>query len=288
MEPGICFAVDEFKEMAEKAGSVLIRSEEERALLEHAEKVCIEAVAEEDQIYDLLGRDFFVERNTGYEGDVDKEICYNEASGRFYICFTGKSVVTGLFDRSAGRLSDIEEFPIPDVLSCLAVSPGGKHLLITVKENKDRNKDQSKEPVIYDASSERRAALTGLPEGLCLSRTVCFDESGQSFYVVLYKKHGPKGVIKNGVYYAEIGPEADKICYIAEFDLTGRYISTVTSREPSNVKYNPKGISISGIKSAGSRLFLFRNEKIPSETQFYNSAYLGIYDKKDSSYSENN
>ena len=39
MEPGICIPLNEYKEMAGKAESVLIRSGEEKALLEHAKKM---------------------------------------------------------------------------------------------------------------------------------------------------------------------------------------------------------------------------------------------------------
>ena len=270
MEPGICIPLNKFREMTGMAESVLIHTEEEKGLLEHAKLMSMEAVSEEEQICGLLKEDSFAGKSSQFCRKIEEKIHYEETGGRFFICIEGESVMTGIFDRRTEKLSEISEVPIPSVRRCLSVSPNGKQMILKI-EGKD-------EPVVYDVDSRTIFGDPGIPEGLRME-DMRFDEKGEKIYAVLYPKRPPRGRLENGVYYASIGEAPDKECLLAECDLHGHFISAIEKIEPRHARYSPNGILLTGLKNLGSKLYFFIREYTNLWREIDSGyAYPAVYD----------
>lgn len=275
MEPGICVPLNKYREMTGMAESVLLHTEEEKALLAHAKLMCMESLSEEEQICALLAQDIFAGKSSQFFQKTEQKIQYKEDSGRFFICFEGESVITGIFDRSAEKLSEVKEIPISSVRRCHSVSPNGKQMILSI-EGKE-------EPVVYDVDSCTNYDAPGIPDGLRL-KDMWFDENGEKIYAALYPKRPPRGRLENGVYYASIGDAPDKECFLAECDLYGNFISVIGKIEPRHAKYSPNGVLLGGLRNFGSKLYFFILEYTNLWREIDTGpAYPVVYDMTDGS-----
>lgn len=255
-EPMLAIPSLEYKRMTRTARNAQELKEEARSLLDGAEKICDETVLEEDVIYRALGKDLlvenhFVDRPDEYDQIInghqcESEVRYNEENGRFWLRSTDyfnvrrDYALTGVFDRSAGQVKDVRVLEMPEMLWFSSGSPAGNHMKLWSHDS------TIKDPFFYRIKDDGTSlglnrSVTGIPDGLKVEGDIVYDHAGRCLYGCLYPQDDSDQ--KNGI-----------TVHIAQFDLSGRFVSILCSARGKTPLHN--------LKNIGEKLYLLYSDRL--------------------------